>query len=280
MAHLGILGPVAVAAGVAAGWVAVSAPEPARNLASVPSQVIDARFAADLDGAALPPPGWFTAILDGTQQPALTSSNLAYMAATVRGVPSSIPGATAQFAAVEPAAAEPAIESAAIEPAAEAPVGVKGPKGPMLASASATPAMLKGPAGDMPVRTSAAPETPKPAPAPRPKKAAPPPPSHNVLNDAQITSIKQRLHLTPDQEAYWPAVEAALREIEWNKRARAHAQTVAQAGSAQAIDVNSPPVQRLKSAAFPLLMSFNEGQKQEVRELVQVIGLGKLAQQF
>ena len=31
-----------------------------------------------------------------------------------------------------------------------------------------------------------------------------------VLNDAQIASIKTRLHLSPDQEQLWPAVEAAL----------------------------------------------------------------------
>jgi hypothetical protein len=30
-----------------------------------------------------------------------------------------------------------------------------------------------------------------------------------LLNDAQIASIKTRLHLTPDQERMWPAVEAA-----------------------------------------------------------------------
>jgi len=31
-----------------------------------------------------------------------------------------------------------------------------------------------------------------------------------LLNDAQIASIKSRLHLSPDQEEMWPAVEAAL----------------------------------------------------------------------
>ena len=149
----------------------------------------------------------------------------------------------------DPEAAVPAAlpEAEPAEPAA----------GPVLASASATP------------------EIPKPTARPKKANAAP---THNVLNDAQIASIKQRLRLTRDQEAYWPAVEAALREIAWNKAQRARRQTVAQ--SAQAIDVNSPPVQKLKSAAFPLLMSFSDEQKQEVRELVQVIGLGKLAQQF
>ena len=38
-----------------------------------------------------------------------------------------------------------------------------------------------------------------------------------MLNDAQIASIKARLHLTPDQERMWPAVEAALRNIAYAK---------------------------------------------------------------
>ena len=38
-----------------------------------------------------------------------------------------------------------------------------------------------------------------------------------VLNDAQIASIKQRLHLTQDQEEMWPAVEAALRNLAYTR---------------------------------------------------------------
>ena len=44
-----------------------------------------------------------------------------------------------------------------------------------------------------------------------------------MLDDAQIASIKERLHLTPDQEEMWPAVEAALRNMAYlhaQKRAR------------------------------------------------------------
>ena len=39
-------------------------------------------------------------------------------------------------------------------------------------------------------------------------------------------------------------------------------------------------VQRLKSAAFPLLMSLSEDQKQEVRTMVRLMGLENLASQF
>jgi hypothetical protein len=109
------------------------------------------------------------------------------------------------------------------------------------------------------------------APTPRPR-ARPKPDNHHILNDAQIASIKARLKLTPDQERYWPAVEAALRGIAY--KVKKHG------GRLAAIDAEGPEVQQLKSAAIPLIMMFSEQQKGEVRQLVQVMGLQKLAAQF
>jgi len=102
-----------------------------------------------------------------------------------------------------------------------------------------------------------------------------------VLNDAQIVSIRQRLHLTADQEQMWPAVEAALRNIAYARAREAHRRN-APAGAAQlaAADPDSMEVQGLKSAAIPLLMSFNDEQKDEVRNLAHVMGLDQLASQF
>jgi hypothetical protein len=97
-----------------------------------------------------------------------------------------------------------------------------------------------------------------------------------MLDDAQIASIKQRLHLTPDQERMWPAVAVALRNVAF-ARARDARQRGAQPGS---IDPNSAEVQDLKSAAIPLLMSFSDQQKDEVRSLVHVMGVDQLATQF
>jgi hypothetical protein len=97
-----------------------------------------------------------------------------------------------------------------------------------------------------------------------------------MLDDAQIASIKQRLHLTPDQEHMWPAVEVALRGIAF-ARARDARQHGAQPGT---VDPNSAEVQNLKSAAIPLLMSFSDQQKDEVRSLVHVMGVDQLATQF
>jgi hypothetical protein len=99
-----------------------------------------------------------------------------------------------------------------------------------------------------------------------------------ILNDAQIASIKQRLHLTPDQEQMWPAVEAALRNLAY-ARAREMRRSGDGAELASA-DPNSTDVQDLKSAAIPLLMSFDSEQKDEVRSLAHVMGLDQLANQF
>jgi hypothetical protein len=97
-----------------------------------------------------------------------------------------------------------------------------------------------------------------------------------MLDDAQIASIKQRLHLSPDQERMWPAVEVALRNVAF-ARARDARQRGAQPGT---IDPNSTEVRDLKSAAIPLLMSFSDQQKDEVRSLVHVMGVDQLATQF
>ena len=98
-----------------------------------------------------------------------------------------------------------------------------------------------------------------------------------VLDDAQIASIKARLHLTPDQEQMWPAVEAALRNIAYRHTQQARERGAASM-QADAFDPNA--VQGLKSAAVPLIMSFNEEQKEEVRDIAHVIGLDQLATQF
>ena len=135
------------------------------------------------------------------------------------------------------------------------------------------------------------PARPKPA-APRPyaeaKAVAAPPAAYRgadrpgfVLDDAQIASIKQRLRLTPDQERMWPAVEAALRNIAYERARDARRRGVGANGTAIAsIDPNGAAVQDLKSAAIPLIMSFNDEQRNEVRSLAHVMGLDRLASEM
>jgi len=102
-----------------------------------------------------------------------------------------------------------------------------------------------------------------------------------LLNDAQIASIRERLNLTPDQAHLWPAVEAALRNIAY---ARVHDEPRRGGGAPEAqsaaVDPDSAEVKGLKSAAAPLIMSFNAEQKEEVRNIVHVMGLDRLAAQF
>jgi hypothetical protein len=95
-----------------------------------------------------------------------------------------------------------------------------------------------------------------------------------VLNDAQIASIRERLNLTPNQQRMWPAVEAALRGLVYKKLASANQK------AAPVLDPASPEVSRLKSAAVPLVMSFNSEQRSELRTLAHLVGLGSLVAQF
>jgi hypothetical protein len=149
-----------------------------------------------------------------------------------------------------------------------------------LASADSKPVIPSGvlaygdPVESIGSKTAPAPEA---RPAERraslvPTAPARPKPDNHILNDAQIASIKARLKLTPDQQRYWPGVEAALRGIAYkiNKSG----------GKLASVDADGPEVQQLKSAAIPLIMMFSEQQKNEVRQLVQVMGLQKLAAQF
>jgi hypothetical protein len=101
-----------------------------------------------------------------------------------------------------------------------------------------------------------------------------------MLNDAQIASIKTRLHLTADQEQMWPAVEAALRNIAYTRSREARRHSAPANTQLASADADGVDVRDLKSAAIPLIMSFNSEQKDEVRTLAHVMGLDQLATQF
>ena len=111
------------------------------------------------------------------------------------------------------------------------------------------------------------PAKPKPAPQQAPAPKPKPPRSNAVLNDAQIASIKRRLNLTPDQERYWPAVEAELRKMEYAKRSPAGATRTA------SVDMSKVNVEGLKSAGYPLVMSFSDDQRRELKSLAHLLGL-------
>jgi hypothetical protein len=200
-------------------------------------------------------------------------------------------------AAAPSAAAPPALSASVPPPPAPTPIAARpslppqlvtaGPQLPAAALAYAASEM------DQPSEPAARPESPAPAPAKRaaqpPHPASPNPASQGaasasnaVLNSAQIASIRERLKLTSYQSQLWPPVESALRDISYQGRAdgRKLASNTPANGRGGTIDPNSAPVQRLKSAAFPLIMSLSEDQKQEVRSMVRLMGLENLASQF
>jgi hypothetical protein len=113
---------------------------------------------------------------------------------------------------------------------------------------------------------------------PKPKLVSKPAPqkSYALLSDAQIAGIRERLKLSADQEAYWPAVEDALRAV----ARKIHASRQAESNATALIDPEAAEVQQLKSAAMPLLFQLREDQKREVRSLARLIGLEKVAAQI
>lgn len=149
------------------------------------------------------------------------------------------------------------------------------------ASIASTPAQIAPPSA--PARDLRSKPEPKIATVRSKPAAAPRSPSRPgaVLNDGQIANIKARLNLTPDQQQMWPEVEQALRSLSYAKMPDGGYRNSASIGAQTAeLDPGSTEVQRLKSAAFPLIMSFSDEQKRELRILAHVAGLEKLASQF
>ena len=254
-AALGVIG----IAGLVAGWGA----SPAEPVAMAPADVVALRFPADWnddDTAATLP-----AIPSGSY--ALASAGERDAALLFNPRPS--------FPQIRPrpemAAAQPVAPAIVVPSRSEAE-----PKTEPKSQAKFEPKPEPKPAAvsePKPARVAAA--TPEPRPAPRARKD-----SGALFNAAQLASIKSRLRLSPNQEEYWPAVESALREIGWKATHDDTRKPGARPNLAATIDPNSDEVQRLKSAAFPLIMSMNEDQKREVRMLAQVMGLQQVAASF
>jgi hypothetical protein len=114
------------------------------------------------------------------------------------------------------------------------------------------------------------------APVPLPRRRAPQetradqPPKAETPG-AQVARIKTALRLTREQERYWPPVEAALRDIV----AQMPHDTGRRAASPPPVDQGR--VERLTSAAMPLIMTFDEAQKREVRRIARNMGLENVA---
>lgn len=156
-------------------------------------------------------------------------------------------------------AAEPAAPTVTL--ASADPGMLFSPQPTYAATDAAVPNMIEekaAPAAAAPPKVAVASLMPKPKPKPKPR-------SNAVLNDSQLASIKRRLNLTPEQERYWPAIEAELRKMEYTKSS---------GGSRTAsIDMSKVNVDGLKSAGFPLVMSFSDDQRRELKSLTHLLGL-------
>ncbi|HEX3939191.1 MAG TPA: hypothetical protein VHX43_16925 [Xanthobacteraceae bacterium] len=214
-------------------------------------------------------------------------------AATAAAVPASGVVADPEVAQAVPANSSSDAELALLDPAPMIPQRRPQPESPTSQQPAPQPAVQVASAEDAALPPSPpdanAVRRPQPEPmlrarAQRPVKISATPAERRAMDrpgymfdDAQIASIKERLHLTPDQEQMWPAVEAALRNIAYTRaqQARDRRRGVVQTG-----DIDPDSVANLKSAAVPLIMSFNDDQKQEVRDLAHVMGLDQLASEF
>ena len=264
LAGLAVLG-ITVVAGLVAAW-GVSPVEPS---AIAPADVVALRFPAD----------WMNDEAAGTAQaealapaPAPTSFRLA--SADSRVV----------LFGPQPVLAAPAVVPVPAPPPSVAPVANE---------PSADPRKVEAKPETRPEAKSEPKSATKPVAAPTRSIAAAPPhkkpaarkkDSGELFNDAQLASIKSRLNLSDYQQQYWPPVENALRAI-GHAVARgtpARATALGYAGESRLAQINpdSEEVQQLKSAAFPLIMSMNDDQKQQVRMLAHVMGLERVASSF
>jgi hypothetical protein len=102
---------------------------------------------------------------------------------------------------------------------------------------------------------------------PKPKE-----PSVLATMHAQIAQMRAALKLTPDQERYWPPVEALLRDMAKQQAKSRPAAAPAAKGKPVKMVVNDADMQRLTSVAFPLLMTLREDQRRDALRLAQAMG--------
>jgi hypothetical protein len=90
-----------------------------------------------------------------------------------------------------------------------------------------------------------------------------------------IGHIRNTLQLTPEQEPYWPPVEAALRDLAHQQSSSEPAGFVRRMSHrVVSIVLNSATVKRLVVAARPLIAVLHDDQKRAAGALAQEMGLG------
>ena len=75
----------------------------------------------------------------------------------------------------------------------------------------------------------------------------------------------------------WPAVEAELRKLAFAQPSQPPQQKGVKAKPPATFELSSADLERLNKAAKPLILSFNDDQKDELRTMARITGLEKFA---
>jgi hypothetical protein len=107
--------------------------------------------------------------------------------------------------------------------------------------------------------------------------------SGTVLTHGQIARFKSVLKLTPEQLPLWPAVEKAFNEmVKAQLRDETGSEGVIRGISNRAASMGGSALalQHLASAAYPLIRTLDDGQKQSAMALARSLGLESMASAF
>jgi hypothetical protein len=105
--------------------------------------------------------------------------------------------------------------------------------------------------------------------------------SESMLSLAHVARLKSVLKLTAAQEQLWPAIEHAFNEISQAQGSNA-SQGLVQGikHRAASVALNGLALRRLASAAYPLLRTLDEEQKQSGLAFARSVGLYSVAAAF
>jgi hypothetical protein len=108
------------------------------------------------------------------------------------------------------------------------------------------------------------------------------PAQSGVVTHAQIARFKSVLKLTPEQLALWPAVERAFNDTIKTQTSEESSDGFLRRVSSRAasIGLSAVALQHLASAAYPLIRTLDEGQKQSAIALARSMGLESMASAF
>ena len=98
---------------------------------------------------------------------------------------------------------------------------------------------------------------------------------------AQVGRLKSVLKLTAEQQPLWPAIERAFRELsEAQEPAAAQGLVQRIKHKAASVGLNALAMRRLAAAAYPLIRTLTEEQKQSGLSFARASGLDKIAAAF